>query len=223
MRRTLQVEESLVLSSTTAEPPVRSAPAIRTRLIAVGVLAILLGVLTATTLAACYSAIVVPQQLDEGEPVIYGLATRIVQHQPLYQPTERPPFIEAYYTPLYFYAVAELRAHFGPGFGPGRTLSLAAGALAAGLLASIAASRARSWWVGGFAALLFLALGFPLAPAPFLALKRVDVTAVASSVAAMAVLAHRTSWVHVRAHTGAPPAVVYRTRVLGEHRPCQPH
>src|SRR5438270_9788600 len=60
MRRTLQVEESLVLSSTTAEPPVRSAPAICTRLIAVGVLAILLGVLTATTFAACYSAIVVP-------------------------------------------------------------------------------------------------------------------------------------------------------------------
>ena len=197
MQRTLRVEESLDLSSAATGLPSRAAPAPRTRLLSVGVLAILLGVLTATTLVACYYAIVVPQQLDEGEPVIYGLATRLVQHQPLYQPTDRPPFIEAYYTPLYFYAVAELRAHFGPGFGPGRALSLVMGVLAAALLAYITASRARSWWAGGFAALLFVGLGFPLAPAPFLALERVDMLGVAFSIAAVAVLANRTSWVHL--------------------------
>jgi hypothetical protein len=182
--------------------PTTSAPAAtraisRPRAHAVGLLAVLLAVLAAATLVAAAYAVVVPEQLDEGEPLIYGLAARIIHHQPLYQPIDRQPFVQVHYTPLYYLAVAVLHRYVGPGFAPGRLLSLASGLVAAGLIGYVAAARARSWWAGGFAALMFVALAFPGGPAPFLALYRVDVLGVASSIAAIAVLAHRTDRLHL--------------------------
>jgi hypothetical protein len=199
---TLEVGESL--GGVLAAPSVR-APAIsksRARPIALGFLAMLLAVLAAATLAACCLAIVVPQQLDEGEPLIYGLAGRALQRVPLYQPVDRQPFVEVHYTPLYYWLVAVLREYGGSGFAPGRAVSLCAGLVTATLVGHLAAFRARSWWAGGFAALMFLALAFPGGPAPFLALERVDVLGVGFSVAAIAVLARRTDRTHLIAAGG---------------------
>lgn len=172
--------------------PASVAPVIRPRELAVGFLAVLLGVLAVSTLIAAAYAVSVPQQLDEGEPLIYGLAARIMRHEPLYQPIDRQPFVQVHYTPLYYLAVAVLHRYIGPGFAPGRLLSVASGVVAAGLVGYLAAAHVRSWWAGGFAALMFVALSFPGGPAPFLALYRVDMLGVALSLAAIAVLAHRT-------------------------------
>jgi hypothetical protein len=51
--------------------------------------------------------------------------------------------------------------------------------------------------VGGLAALLFLSLGFPGGPAPFLVLERVDMLGVTLAIAAVAVLSHGTDRAHV--------------------------
>jgi len=171
----------------------------RARQIAVGFLGSLLALSTAATLVACAFALIVPQQLDEGEPLIYGLAARILHGQPLYQPIDRQPFAQVHYTPLYYALVAVLHPLVGHGFAPGRLLSLAAGLVAATLIGYLTAARARSLWAGGFAGLMFLGLAFPGGPAPFLALERVDVVGVGLSVAAIAVLGQRTDRVHLLA------------------------
>ncbi|MGI9148999.1 MAG: hypothetical protein ACR2IK_21035, partial [Chloroflexota bacterium] len=173
------------------------------RQIAALVLAALLAFLTAATLAACRWALMLPGQLDEGEPLIYGLATRIVQHQPLYQSIDRQPFVQVHYSPLYYAAVAVLHASVGPGFAPGRALSLGAGLLAALLVGYLTASQARTWWAAGFSILLFLGLAFPGVPASFLVLERVDMVGVLLSIGAIALLAHG----HGRAHVLAAGAL----------------
>jgi len=165
-------------------------PASRPRQIAALVLAALLAVLSAATLAACRWALMLPGQLDEGEPLIYGLATRMIWREPLYQPIDRQPFVQVHYSPLYYAAVALLHASVGPGFAPGRALSLATGLGAAALVGYLSATQARSWWAAGFAVLLFLGLAFPGVPAPFLVLERVDVVGILFSIAAVAFLAH---------------------------------
>src|SRR5438445_13232192 len=86
------------------------------------------------TLAAAALAVVQPVAIDYGEPVVYGQASRLLTGQALYQPIDRPPFTVAAYTPLYYWAAAALPAVFGPGFGPGRALSLVCGAASAVLL-----------------------------------------------------------------------------------------
>jgi hypothetical protein len=92
---------------------------------------------------------------------------------------------------LYYWLAAALQMGVGAGFGPGRVLSLAAGAATAATVGVLAGRRAGGVWVGVFAALLFLALAFP-GPTPWLGLYRVDQVGVALSVAAIAVLS-RTS------------------------------
>ena len=178
------------LSPASAKPSERSAPVCvgRARVGSVGILALLLAVLTATTLIASGFALILNQQLDEGEAVVYGLATRLVRHEQLYQPPDRAPYIQAYYTPTYFYAVAALRRYVGRGFQPGRALSLASGLFTTAVLAYVASRHARSWWAGGFASLMLLGLGFPLGPVPFLALERVDLLGIAFGVACIALL-----------------------------------
>lgn len=190
---TLEVGGSL--DRVRAAPSVRPLEAIdsRPRRIAVGFLAILLAIIAAVTLATCWLAIRVPEQLDEGEPLIYGLAGRALERVPLYRPIDQQPFVQVHYMPLYYWLVALLREHGGSGFAAGRVVSLFAGFVAATLVGYLAASRARSWWAGGFSALMFLALAFPGAPVPFLSLERVDVLGVGFSVAAIAVLARRTN------------------------------
>ena len=194
---TLEVRDSL---GGALSPPARPLSAVtrsRARWLAVGVLAVLLAPLAAATLVLAGVALFVPPQLDEGEPLIYGLAGRLLAGQPLYQPLDQQPFVQVHYMPLYYALVALLRALGGSGFGPGRALSLGAGLVIAIAVGYLAATRAGRWSAGGFAALLCLALTFPGGPAPFLALERVDVLGVALSVAAIAVLARRTDRPHL--------------------------
>src|SRR5438874_483613 len=93
------------------------------------------GVAACATLSAAGYAIVQPVALDYGEPVVYGIALRSVSAQPLYQSLDSPPFTVAAYTPLYYWLGGGLQALFGPGFGPGRALSLLAGVTTALLIA----------------------------------------------------------------------------------------
>ena len=208
-------DSSLVLDAPVSTRSV-TVPRVRARYLLVGFVALLLLVSTGVTLYSSYLAVSVPQQLDEGEPLIYGLAARIVQHQSLYQPIDRQPFVQAHYTPVYYYAVAALRRYVGPGFTPGRVLSILAGLAATALLAYLAIKRARSWWVGGLAAVLFLGLGFPGGPAPFMALVRADMLGVAIAVAVIATLAHGTSRLHlVIAAVLAAAAIMTKQSLFG--------
>ena len=170
---------------------------LRARQFAVALLGTALAVSSAATLAACVLALIVPQQLDEGEPLIYGLAGRLLAGQPLYQPVDQQPFVQVHYTPLYYAVVALFRELVGHGFAPGRLVSLAAGVLTATLLGYVTASLARSWWAGAFAVVAFLGLAFPGGPAPFLVLERVDMLGVGFSVAAIAVLFRGTARHHL--------------------------
>jgi hypothetical protein len=142
-----------------------------------------------------------------GEAIIHDHAARLLRGEPLYQPLGRPPYSVAAYTPLYYGLAAGLQAVFGPGFAPGRLLSLLAGLSVVCLVASLAARRAGDRRAGWFAGLLFLALGLPGAypfsslPAPYpswltltypyypwMALYKEDVLGVALSVGAIAAL-----------------------------------
>jgi hypothetical protein len=167
---------------------------------ACGLLIVCLPLLAAcATLSAAVYAIVQPVALDYGEPVVYGIALRVVTGQPLYQSLDTFPFTVAAYTPLYYWVGGGLQAMFGPGFGPGRALSLGAGVTTALLIAVIAGRQQWGVWVGTFAGVLFLAFGFPGPDTPWLGLYRVDVLGVALSVAAIAVLGRdaRTSTIVV--------------------------
>ena len=172
----------------------------------------------ATVAAAAYS-VVQPVALDYAEPIIYGQALRLVEQQPLYQPVDSPPFTVAAYTPLYYAVGALLQVWSGPGFGPGRVVSLLSGLVSAGLIGGLAgrcsASRPlRTCLTGGLGALLFLALAFPVerGGVPWLGLYRVDTLGVALSVGAIAILAWRTS----------PPALVAAGVVAGLALLCKP-
>jgi len=156
-------------------------------LLGVGCLAVPAGV----TLVAAGWAVLQPVGLDYAEPVVYGQAMRIASGAPLYQPIDSPPFTVAAYTPLYYWLAGALQLLVGSGFWSGRLLSLAAGVATAVLLGATAGRRPGGAWVGACAGLLFLALGFPGA-VPWLGLYRVDLVALALSVAAVALLARRT-------------------------------
>lgn len=142
------------------------------------------------------AAIGEPQQLDYGEPIVYGQAARISNGAPLYQPLDRPPLTVAAYTPLYYKLASELQARVGPGFGPGRALSYAAGLATTAAVAWLAARYARSFWSGAFAAAIFVGLGFP-GVVPWFALYRVDMVAEVLSLGAIVVLARGSSLNHV--------------------------
>jgi hypothetical protein len=145
------------------------------------------------TLSASALAVVQPAAIDYAEPVVYGQAARLLAGQALYQPIDQPPYTVAAYTPLYYWAAAALQVGFGPGFGPGRTLSLVCGAASALLMGWLAGRRAGRLSVGAFAGLLFLAFGFPRPDTPWMGLYRVDVLGVALSLAAVAVLSGTSS------------------------------
>jgi hypothetical protein len=192
----LQVGElGLPVSRPSALPA--AALSSRARALALVVVALPLVALTAATVAACYYALVIHQDLDEGEPLIYGLAQRIIHHQSLYQAIDHQPFVQVHYTPLYYYAVAALRQFAGSGFAAGRALSVVAGFSTAGTLAYMSRGASKNVAAGGFAALMFLGLGMPGGPAPFMALERVDMLGVAFSVASIAVLFSNTSRRHL--------------------------
>jgi hypothetical protein len=151
----------------------------------------LLALPAAATVAAAGWAVVQAVGLDYAEPVVYGLAMRLVSGETLYQSIDTAPFTVAAYTPVYYWMAAALQVLVGTGFGPGRLLSLITGCVAAVLVGVIAGRRTGGLWGGALAALLFLALGFP-GQVPWLGLYRVDLPGVAFSLAAVALLA-RTS------------------------------
>jgi predicted small integral membrane protein len=158
--------------------------------------AALLGVLLALfaigRLGRGVSAVLEQKEATFGESILYDHAARIVRGEPLYQPLDRPPYSVAPYTPLYYGFAAALQALFGPGFPPGRLLSLLAGLAAAALIGRLTARRAGSRWAGAFAACLFLTLGFP-GRIPFFALYKEDMLGVALSLAAISTLSEARS------------------------------
>ena len=99
------------------------------------------------------------------------------------------------YTPLYYALAAAVRWAFGPGFLPGRLLSLLAGGVIIVLVGYLTTRVVRDWWAGLFAAALFCAFGLP--GMPWVVLFRVDTLGVALSIAAIATLAHGTGRGHV--------------------------
>jgi hypothetical protein len=145
------------------------------------------------TLSSAASAIVKPAAIDYGEPVVYGQAERLVSGQPLYQPIYQQPFTVAAYTPLYYWVAAGLQAVVGPGFGPGRALSLACGLVSALLIVLLAGWRGGGVWVGALGGLLFLALAFPGPEPPWLGLYRVDMLGLALSLGAVAMMSRARS------------------------------
>jgi hypothetical protein len=132
-------------------------------------------------------AVHAPQAIDYGEPIVYGLAARVSQGQPLYEPLDRAPYTAAIYTPVYYYVAAGLHQMIGPGFGPGRAASLVAALISSLMVLLIVAQVTRSARFGLFAGLLFLALGF-YGPVPWFAVYRVDVVGVGFCLAAVLVL-----------------------------------
>jgi len=155
-----------------------------------------LALLAVGRLAIGLEAIGESQQLDYGEPIVYGTAARLITGQPLYQPLDRSPFTVTSYTPLYYVLVALGQSVAGPGFGPGRAISLVAGVATSLCIAWLVMRHARSIWAGIFAALLFGGLGFS-GTVPWFALYRVDVLAVALSLGAIVVLDRGTSTGHL--------------------------
>jgi hypothetical protein len=99
----------------------------------------LLGVPASATLARAAWAVVQPVGLDYAEPVVYGQAMRVAAGQALYQAVDQLPYTVAAYTPLYYWLAAALQAGVGPGWWPGRLLSLVAGTATALLVATLAA------------------------------------------------------------------------------------
>jgi len=157
---------------------------------------VLLAVLAIGRLAIGFEAIGEIQQLDYGEPIVYGQAARLVAGEPLYQHLDRAPFTVAAYTPVYYALAAGLQAVVGSGFASGRALSYAAGLMASVAVAWLTARHARSVWAGAFAAIAFVALGFA-GTVPWFALYRVDVLAEALSLGAIVVLVRGTTRTHV--------------------------
>jgi hypothetical protein len=195
---TLQVPESLGLTPSLARPRAITGWTARgTRYLTVGVVGALLAISSGVTLYATALMIGLPQQLDEGEPLIYALAGRILRGESLYRSVSEQPFVQVHYTPVYYYAVAALRL-VSSGFAPGRLLSVLSGAAVCAAIAYLVARNSGSWYLGGLAPLMFLGLGFPGGPAPFLGLERVDMLAVALSTLAIAVLARGTAPTDVR-------------------------
>jgi glycosyl transferase family 87 len=160
---------------------------------ACGVLLACLPALSAcATLFAAALAAVKPMSADYGESIVYSHALRVVHGQPLYQPIDTYPFTVANYTPVFYWVGAALYSLLGPGFGPGRVLSMIAALATALMVGIIASRRVGGPWVAAFAAALFLALAFP-GGVPWLGLYRVDLLGVALSIGSVAVLSYRRS------------------------------
>jgi hypothetical protein len=121
-----------------------------------------LGLLTISVLQLSWviASLTFVRELQYGESQVYSHVARIIDGEPLYQPIDREPYTAVAYMPLYYWLAAGARVVFGPGFGPGRTISALAGALALVAVGYLAGRQARSRWAGVFAALLFLSLGY---------------------------------------------------------------
>jgi hypothetical protein len=149
-------------------------------------------------------------EVMHGEAVIHDQAARLLHGEPLYQSTSRPPYTIAAYTPVYYWLVAGLQAMFGPGFAPGRIVSLLAAFTTVGLLAALTSRRADSARAGAFAACVFLALGLP-GMAPWSVLYKEDMLGAMFSFASLAAL-DRASRPRQVAVAGAFAALAFLTK-----------
>ncbi len=116
-----------------------------------GLLAILSGLWT-------INVVVQPGEVWYGEAVIHDQAGRLLRGEPLYQPVAGPPYTVAAYTPLFYAVAAALQLAFGPGFMPGRILSVSAGLASTALVGTLARQYTRDRRLAMLAALLFLGL-----------------------------------------------------------------
>ncbi len=95
---------------------------------------------------------------DDGlEGTLVHEAQLIRQSQALYRPLVPEEFVSAPYTPLYTVALAAPSFDQARPFTAGRTISLAALIGVALLVAAFVGGHSGWWWLGGCAALLFLA------------------------------------------------------------------
>jgi hypothetical protein len=169
-----------------------SASRVSARAVAVSMLGVLLVIDSLNAFAIGLLGAASPRQLDYGEPIVYGQASRILNAEALYQSVGGPPYTVTAYTPLYYVLVAGLRVEFGPGFVWGRAASLLACLATVLVVAYLAARIAKDARVGALAAGIFLAFGFP-GWVPWFALYRVDMLGVALSVGTIGMLAGGTS------------------------------
>ena len=140
--------------------------------------------------AASVATIVRLSEANWGEALIHDHASRLLRGEHLYQPWGETFFSVATYTPLYYYLVAGLQAVFGPGFGPGRMISLLATIAIMALIARVVWLQTKDWRAGAFAAALFLVLGVPAHPVwPWSALYKEDMLSIALSFGAIVALA----------------------------------
>jgi hypothetical protein len=151
-----------------------------------------------------------PGELEYGEAILYAHAGRLLRGEPLYQRFDGPLYTVTAYTPLYYGVAAGLRAAVGPGFGPGRVVSLVSALAASTLLGLVAARTARHPGAGVLAALIFLTLGFP-GRAPWYALYKEDVLGVTLSIGAIALLLRGTAARQV-VFAGALAALAFLTK-----------
>jgi hypothetical protein len=147
----------------------------------------LLLVLAVDRIARGIAAIQLPVEAMYGEAIIYDQASRLARGEALYQPLNRPPFTVTAYTPLYYALVSVLQWLGGIGFGPGRVVSFGAGIASAIVVGRLATRRTHDRRAGLFAALLFVALGFP-GDYPWFAFYKEDMLGAAMSLCAIAVL-----------------------------------
>jgi hypothetical protein len=179
-------------------PTVREQPGVvcRARMVVILICAACLVLLCLVNAGWVLRILATPREVMYHEAVVYDHVNRIVRGEPLYQAVEGPPYSIAPYMPAYYAAAAGLRQILGPGFGPGRGLSVVAGLTAAILVAWLTA-RTLNWWAGAFAAMLFLGLGLPgISVAstfvrPWLAFYKEDTLGVVLSIMAIAMLSWR--------------------------------
>lgn len=150
-------------------------------------LLITLGAGAVLNIVLAVAATVRPDEVRYGEAIIYEQAGRLLDGQPLYQVLDRPPLTVAAYTPMYYWCAALLRLAVGPGFGSGRTLSLFAGLVAAGLAGYLTWRRTATLWPAVTCVLLFLAVGM-VGPIPWSGSYKEDVLAIALALACVALL-----------------------------------
>ena len=167
---------------------------------ALGAAGLLLALLAAAAVAGAAAAIARPGEIEYVEAIIYGQAARLLRGEPLYQALNGPSYTVAAYTPLYYWLAGGLQALVGPGFGPGRSVSVIASILAAAAVARLTQRRTGSPWAGALSAGLFLGLGLPWVPhvgPPWSGLYKEDMLGVALAVWSVACLASSKTWRHV--------------------------
>jgi hypothetical protein len=110
--------------------------------------------------------VVQPSEIEYGEAIIHDQAARLVRGEPLYQDFSRPPYTVTAYTPAYYVVVAGLQLLFGPGFLPGRVVSVLSALGAMGIIGWLTAREAGAVWPGVVAALLFFDTGLGAGSGP---------------------------------------------------------